>query len=44
MTAIVTATVTATQADAGECETNPGFMHQACAGSCRTCDERKLEL
>ena len=32
------------QADAGECETNPSFMHQACAGSCGTCDERKVEL
>lgn len=32
------------QANAGECETNPSFMHQACAGSCGTCDERKVEL
>ena len=32
------------QADAGECESNPSFMHQVCAGSCGTCDERKVEL
>ena len=31
-------------ADAGECDTNPGYMHKACAASCDTCSERKLEL
>jgi len=31
-------------ADSGECDNNPGYMHQACAASCDTCDERKTEL
>ena len=31
-------------ADAGECDANPEYMHRACAGSCNTCDERKVEL
>ena len=31
-------------ADGGECEHNPGYMHQACAASCDTCDKRKIEL
>ena len=28
-------------AEDGECDKNPGFMHQTCAGSCGTCGERK---
>ncbi len=28
----------------GECERNPSYMHKTCAGSCGTCDERKIEL
>ena len=28
-------------ADAGECDNNPAFMHQTCAGSCGTCAIRK---
>mmetsp|Transcript_48229 Transcript_48229/g.96174 ORF Transcript_48229/g.96174 Transcript_48229/m.96174 type:complete len:322 (-) Transcript_48229:150-1115(-) len=31
-------------ADSGECDANAGYMHQACAASCNTCAERKLEL
>lgn len=31
-------------AEDGECVRNPGFMHQACAGSCNTCRGRKVEL
>ena len=31
-------------AEGGECERNPGFMHETCAGSCNTCGERKVEL
>ena len=31
-------------AAAGECENNPDYMRQACAGSCGTCSERKIEL
>jgi len=31
-------------AAAGECEKNPGYMEQACAGSCGTCSQRKIEL
>ena len=26
-------------ADAGECESNPGYMHKACAASCDKCEE-----
>jgi len=34
-----------TWADSGECDNNPGYMHQACAASCNTCEaRRKVEL
>jgi hypothetical protein len=27
-------------ASAGECETNPSYMHVSCSKSCRTCNEQ----
>jgi hypothetical protein len=31
-------------ADSGECENNPGYMHDACAASCNMCEEKKKKL